>query len=460
MRKPIRWAGLAASALLLSLMPRSSLLPFFQRHLASTPGDDIQERLARLAPFAIGDEPITTGNELRLLVDGPEYFPRMLEAIRAARSSVDYIVFLWCDDDAGLAAAQAMADAARRGVRVHVVIDAWSRSKAAQSLAILQAAGIEPVTFNPLSLNLFMIERRIHEKVMVVDGAAAYVGGSNMCDEYMTGKSRKLWHDLMFQIKGPAAARVKLRVDDTYAWMTKSEFKASDRDADLSRLKEITRVINPDSPDESVPVIGAPQGRLPEVQATGDSLAVLQYQQGYWRPQDGQKFRNLFSGLMDKARNDVVMYAPYLMPTPELIAAMKRARARGVRVMIFTNSAATNDMGASYVSVALSYYKQLLSEGVEIWEDQDTTVHAKMLLVDDWAVTIGSNNMNLRSLNRNGEANLLTDDREAVSRAWAMVRKDQSGEFKPVTMKDFLERLKDPNAVYLMKSTGKIKSIL
>ncbi|MGZ3406450.1 MAG: phospholipase D-like domain-containing protein, partial [Polyangia bacterium] len=168
------------------------------------------------APVAIsGVAP--AGAEAADLVDlldgGREAFPRMLEAIAAARKTVYLEVYAFSPNGWGRQFLDALVDAAARGVQVRVIIDGWGSLLGGRSVkARLNAAGCECHIYNRF-LSLFVLRlRRDHRKILLVDDEVAFLGGINIGDEYATNDKRDGWADLALQIRGPAAARLGRRL--------------------------------------------------------------------------------------------------------------------------------------------------------------------------------------------------------------------------------------------------------
>jgi cardiolipin synthase len=362
-------------------------------------------------------ERIFDGNALELLENGPEFYPRRLEMIRSAKRSIDLITFLWCDDESGLTIARELAAAARRGVRVRIMIDAFNDKPHEETYRILSEAGAKPLVYNPLWWGIDRLNNRsTHEKVMIVDGEQALIGGANLCNEYMIGGRRGLWHDLELFIHGPLAARAQTRMDETWGSLvrqdTAARVRASQRFADPRNLPVVR-------PQYRLYPAATPVSRA----AVGESEAMLVWQQSYLRDSDGRKGLDLFVDLIEKAESELVFYVPYFYPPKPVEDAIVAARARGVSVKVVTNSPRTNDVGiavAAYHAHASTY----LRAGVEIHEYQGRTMHAKALLVDGRLLSIGSHNLTPRSFSVNGEASVLTGDPVVLEKFKGMMARD------------------------------------
>ena len=168
------------------------------------------------APVAVSDAAppnVEPADRVDLLDGGREAFPRMIDAIKAARTTVYLEVYAFSPNGWGRLFLDALVDAAARGVKVRVIIDGWGSLLGGRSVkARLNAAGCECRIYNRF-LSLFLLRlRRDHRKILLVDDEVAFLGGINIGDEYADDELRKGWADLALQIRGPAAVRLGKRL--------------------------------------------------------------------------------------------------------------------------------------------------------------------------------------------------------------------------------------------------------
>ncbi|MCC7442895.1 MAG: phosphatidylserine/phosphatidylglycerophosphate/cardiolipin synthase family protein [Bdellovibrionales bacterium] len=373
----------------------------------------------------LSGEPFTRGNRFELLVDGPEFYPARLEMIRNARHTIDLTTFLWCDDESGLAVAEALASAAReRNVRVRVIVD-WANDKPhARGYQTMRDAGVEMLIFNPLSWGVLNALKRMHQKTMIVDGTELLLGGANLCDEYMVPHAaRGLWRDLELRVRGPQVSRVQARIDATWNWMAQED--------NANRIQEGAPLLRRYEEPTPVP-------RHPEA---GTARGIFLYQQPRIRPEDEARHIELYRQLLLSARERIILYDAYLIPPRDLEEALKDRARKGVSVDIITNSLKSNDMGQVFVSSSLSHFGRLMRAGVRIWEAKERTYHAKGFLIDRSALSVGSHNFTNHSHRNNGESNLLTDQPEAIDRFERMFAEDTAGdELHLITPQDLIAR--------------------
>ncbi|PAU65614.1 cardiolipin synthase B [Pseudomonas sp. PIC25] len=316
------------------------------------------------------------GNRFELLVDGPAFFPRMLEAIEAAERQVELELYLV---EAG-ACLDALLDVlcrvGRRGVQVRCLFDDFG------SLAFTPAerqrlldVGVQLRFYNPLRWrrglrNLF----RDHRKLLVVDGTRAFIGGTGVTDDFWTpGAEQSAWHEMMVEIAGPLVADWQQLFERQ--WL-----------ACLARL-----AWKPQYP------LGLP--RLPPYPPAGVGLGRVAYA-------DARQHRDILQSLIRSLRGSkarIWLATPYFLPTWKVRRALRKAASQGIDVRLLLTGQHTDHPPIRYAGQR--YYPRLLKAGVRIFEYQPRFMHQKIVLVDDW-VSIGSCNFDHWNLRFNLEANL------------------------------------------------------
>lgn len=318
----------------------------------------------------------TTGNALRLLVDGAEAFPAMLDAIEAARRTVHLETYILRPDRTGRRFAQALGAAAKRGCEVRLIFDAvGSRGIGWEFVRDLAASGVWVLEFNPLRPhNLFTsFQRRDHRKILVVDGRVGFIGGINIGDEYAPAAAGgEGWRDNHLRVEGPAAA---------------------DLDALFTRLWNKHRGSKVPAPWPE-PV----EGGRSRVRIVANRTLV-----------DRFRIRNAYVAALRRAKTSIDIANAYFIPDRGIRKHLKNAAARGVAVRLLVPS--RSDVSAVlYASRKL--FKELLQAGVRIFEYTGAILHTKTVLVDGAWCALGSYNMDHRSLAYNLEANLHALDPE------------------------------------------------
>jgi len=364
-----------------------------------------------------------------------------LRALRAATGSIDLQTFIWKDDSVGLALVREIVAAAERGVRVRVLLDDSFLAHADPELqALSDHPNISYRIYNPVarrSGNMFMrelenlndlsrINHRMHNKLLVVDGRIAIIGGRNQADEYFGYESSHNFRDLELVVNGPFLTQLEavfdlywndpwsLAIEDlvpaeqnrgfasTQAWLreypndhrglaesTPQDWSALFANAYIADLQLLV-----DSPPDASPVLDTP------VQLAEALVARI-----------------------DEVEHDLLLVSAYFIPTPALTSAIERATGRGVRVRIFTNSLGSNNHVSAHAAYA-QHRPSLLRAGAELYELRpdaysrelymDTAVaeallglHEKSVLFDNCCLFVGSANMDPRSLRLNTEVGLL-----------------------------------------------------
>jgi cardiolipin synthase len=335
--------------------------------------------------------PWRQANRFRLIADSDRIFRRMLEAIAGARESVLLEMYLVESGTVARRFIDALAGCAQRGVRVHVLLDAFgSLGLRTADRRRLTRAGAHLIFFNPLSAGRRLQNLlRDHRKLLVIDGALAFVGGVGLADEFVDGKrGRRAWRDLMLEISGPV-------VSD---WQT-----AFARNWSRSGgSPEVSEAI-PEPPDEPAIAAGA-LGRLALSEAGHRSILA-----------------NDVVRRIDGALQRAWIMSAYFVPSRRFRKALRRAARRGVDVRLLVPGPKTDHPWVRHA--ARRFYGKLLRNGVRIFEYQPRVLHGKMALCDDW-VSIGSSNLDRWSFRWNLEANQEVESAALAAEAAAIFAAD------------------------------------
>jgi cardiolipin synthase len=335
------------------------------RSLPAPPRDLLAEVAGALAL------PITGAASLAVEHSGDAHFSRLLAAVAAARSEVAIEIYQILPDEVGLTVAAALAAAARRGVRVRLLADAWGSREFAGELATLSSAGVETRWYGPLRPGVSPL-RRTHRKLIVVDGGTASVGGMNLTRDFSERLSRgDAWRDVSLWLTGPAAAVLSAQLDTAWSGRTlpAGHWHAGTRES-AARCA----------------VVGGADGR------SGHALA--------------------YRALADAARREILIANPYFLPDADFRRRLLAAAARGVRVRVVVPRRCDVK---PFKHASRRLYAPLLRGGIEIYERDDRMVHAKVAVVDRSVAAVGSTNINRRSFYWNSETLILSDDRKMVS---------------------------------------------
>jgi cardiolipin synthase A/B len=325
------------------------------------------------------------GNRLTLLKNGEQYFPALVEAIDAARAEVFLESYIFADDETGSLVADALARAAARGVRAHLLIDGFgARDFPERFRRTLASTGAELLVFRPLSDSLLLTGRnrlrRMHRKLACADGRVAFVGGINVIDDYETPfddpRTTPPRYDYAVRIEGPLAADV--RGTAAQLWHQVS----------WSQLRRRARL-------EHGPALAPPAGSQNVALVIRDSV------------RHRRDIENAYLAHLRAARQEVIIACAYFFPGRRFRQALMEAARRKVRVRLLLQGKIEYAL-LHYASRGL--YGALLDAGIEIHEYNASLLHAKVAVFDCCVSCVGSSNIDPLSLLRAREANVFVDD--------------------------------------------------
>ncbi|MBK5530042.1 phosphatidylserine/phosphatidylglycerophosphate/cardiolipin synthase family protein [Pseudomonas sp. TH06] len=338
--------------------------------------------------------PWRDGNRFELLIDGPQFFPRMLVEIARAEEQVELELYLVEAGACAEAVVQALVQAAERGVRVRCLFDDYG--SLAFTLNLRQRlihAGVELRFYNRLNWRRWVGNfYRDHRKLLLVDQRLAVVGGTGVTDEFWTpDQDTSEWHEVMVEITGPLVLDWQVLFDRQ--WIANRHRRAWKPSAH----------------------VGLP--RLPKVPDMGEGMGRVAYA-------DARQHRDILQSLfraLNSGQQRIWMATPYFLPTWKIRRSLRKAAARGVDVRLLLTGPRTDHPSVRYAGHR--YYPRLLKAGVQIFEYQPCFLHLKMVLVDDW-VSIGSCNFDHWNLRFNLEANLEALDPSLTAAVQASFEKD------------------------------------
>lgn len=324
--------------------------------------------------------PWRDGNRVRLWENGEEFFPRVLELVRAATRSICIETFILADDEVGNPLREALCEAAGRGVSVRVLADGFgSDTLSEQYLAACREAGIVLKYFHPRRrllgwrTNLF---RRMHRKTAVFDGRVAFQGGINFCRDHLRSSGEKSLQDYAVEVEGPVVADIQQYFDRQYDVGERPRWR------------------------------GWWPRRRDAVRTTGIDGARVRF---VWR--DNEHNRNAiereYRQAIRGARSEVVIANAYFFPGYGLLRDLRNAARRGVAVHLIVQGKPDMEI---VTTLARSLYGYLVPAGVQVHEFGERPLHAKVAVVDRRWSTVGSSNLDPLSLALNLESNLLIDD--------------------------------------------------
>lgn len=327
-------------------------------------------------------------NKVDILIDGDETFESIKNALRAAENYIHMQYFIINDDEIGCEIRDILVDATRRGIKVRVLYDAIGSWKLGRKYArSLKEAGVQCRSFMPFSLPMFRrkMNFRNHRKIIVVDGAIAFTGGLNIGDEYLGKGPLGYWRDTHARLEGEAVAALhEIFLRD---WCVRSG-------EDPTVICEEIRC------DYCETTSGPEYSTMPllpmQVVASGIDNAWHSISQGYF-------------GMISRAKERVWVTTPYLAPGPAILSALMTAALSGVDVRIIIPSKKDHFL---IFWASRGHVEALLRSGVRIFLYEKGFVHVKSLLADDDISSVGTCNMDVRSLEINFENQLFIYDKE------------------------------------------------
>ncbi len=349
---------------------------------------------------AINGSPLTAGNKVLLLQDGPTTYAAMFAAIDAARDHINMETYILDDDEIGQRFAAALIAKQQENVQVNLIYDSvGTLNTPDEFFTRLAAAGIKLVEFNPVNPLTakagWDVNQRDHRKLLVVDGRIAFLGGINISGVYASGSSPGVharptgtlpWRDTHLQVEGPVVAELQKLFIETWD-KQKGEPLAERIYFPLPVVvgNEVVRAIG-SSPDEPYSLI----------------------------------YATLISAL-HSAQTEIWLTNAYFVPDPQLMAALKAAVARGVDVRLVVPSITDSWL---VFHAGRAHYSELLKAGVKLYERGDALLHVKTAVIDGVWSTVGSTNLDWRSFLHNHEVNAVVLGTEFGERMRAAFQAD------------------------------------
>ena len=334
--------------------------------------------------------PLVDGNKVDTLLNGDQIFPAMLEAIRSARKTITFETYVYWKGAIGRQFADALAERARAGVKVYVLLD-WEGTKKMEQDWIddMGRAGVDVRKYHtPQWFKYRHLNHRTHRKLLIVDGRIGFTGGVGIADEW-TGNAQdeKHWRDTHYRVEGPVVAQLQGAFADN--WM----------------------------------------------QATGDVLHGDEY---FPKPESrgalrAQMFKSSVDGGAESlqlmyllsiaaAARTIDLSMAYFIPDQHTLDHLDFALKRGVRVRIIVPGRHNDSWMVRRAS--RSNWGRFLANGGELYEYEPTMFHCKVLVIDGLWTSVGSTNFDTRSFRLNDEANLNVYDKAFAERQTADFEND------------------------------------
>ena len=336
------------------------------------------------------DSLLTTGNRISIYNTGVETFDAIFEAMEKARHHIHLEYYIFSNDKIGNRVKDLLIKKSKEGIEVRVIIDdvgSWGLRK--KFLGQLRAAGVEIYSFMEVRFPRLTSKAnfRNHRKILVIDGNTGFTGGVNIADRYIDGaKGIGPWRDTHLKIEGDAAVCLQIIFATDWYFISRKNLNGRKYFPPLSEESGIPVQITASGPDSDWENIG---------QALFAAIAT--------------------------AKQKVYLVTPYLIPPDQIVSALKTAALSDVdvRIIIPGKSDAVMSMWSS-----LSYIEELLEAGVKIYFYEGGFIHSKYLIADNVFTSVGTTNIDFRSIETNFEINAFMYDEEFTRRMEHVFRID------------------------------------
>jgi cardiolipin synthase len=339
---------------------------------------------------ALTGSPLLRGNSVEILRNGVQIFPSMLAAIRAAQKTINLEFYIYWDGEIARQFAEALAERARAGVAVKIILDAVGSSQMSQSLIdFMHRNGIDLEWYHPLRwYTISRFNHRTHRKLMVVDGTVGFSGGVGIADVWLgDADSKDHWRETVVRIEGPVVTQMQFAFMDNWV---------------KSRGELLTGL-----------------DYFPQVAPSGNHCTQVIKSS----PSEGSSaVKLLYIVSIVSATKSIYISNAYFVPDRDTLRALEGAVRRGVDVRVIVPGEITDVPIVREAS--RMHYDLMLRRGIRIFEFQPTMMHAKTMVVDGIWSTVGSSNFDERSFRLNDEVNVNIYSEEIAQQMEAMFFQD------------------------------------
>ena len=335
------------------------------------------------------DSTATAGNRIDILENGDEIFAAKLEAIDQATRSITFETYEFFGEEIGGAFVEAFARAAQRGVAVHAIMDyVGSMAASAEKFRRMEEAGVEVVRWRrPSWYQLSRFNNRTHRKLLVVDGRIGFTGGANTADPWKGSPASGGYRDIHYRFEGPVVAHLQTAFMRNW----------------LNARSQLLHA----------------EAYFPLLEDRGDVRAKVVSSS----PQEGtHRIRLMLLLAIAGSRDSIRLATPYFYPDDMIMKALLDARDRGVSVDLML--AAEGHYSTFVREASMNRWGDLLEAGVRIHEYQPSKYHAKLYLVDEYWISVGSSNLDNRSFRLNDETNVVIMNRDLAAALTAQYESD------------------------------------
>ena len=388
----------------------------------------VPEKYKNLTEFigGVGSSPLTSKNNVQLLINGEQKFPTLLHELAAAKSHIHLEYYIYENDITGNQIADLLLKKAQEGVEIRFMYDDFgSHSLGRSFIKKLNDGGIQTAPFYKVKWYAFAnrLNYRNHRKIIIIDGTVGFVGGINMSDRYRNDLDKPnhlFWRDTHLMVNGQATARLQ------YLFMCDWNFCSLDKiKYNNTYFPEISE--QHAEPDEVVQIVASgPDSPQPEI------------------------FYSLLSAI-NSATKSIYITTPYFIPGESLIDALIIAAQSGIDVKILVPYNSDSKM---VNAAARAHYTALLENGAQIYRYQKGFVHAKTMVIDDDLAIVGSANMDYRSFDLNFEVNAMLYSQKIAKQLTTVFTTDLKSA-KKINRERWLSR---PKYIFLWEKTVRLVS--
>jgi len=354
---------------------------------------------------AYATAPIIGGNRADVLLNGEQIFPAMLEAIRGAQHTITYAQYFYEDGPISRDLAEALAERARAGVGVNVLLDAFGTLSMPKEYSdLMSRSGCHVAWFRPLTQYVFRrYSNRNHRRILVIDGRIGFTGGSGVSRKWMgNGRTEHHWRDTDMRIQGPAVEYLQAAFVEN--WL------------------EATGVVLGGEAyfPRPIPPSGEVYAQVVKSSPAAGSFAMY----------------TTFLLAVNSAQRSIHITNPYFVIDEGMRDALRAARRRNVRVMVLVPGAIDHNIVRQ---ASRRQFGELLRAGVQIYEYAPALLHSKTMVIDGVWATVGSTNLDNRSFAVNDELNVIVYNRGVAQRLEAVFA-DDVAHSRQITLEDWKKR--------------------
>lgn len=331
-----------------------------------------------------------SGNRVRTLANGDQFFPPMLAAIRQARKSITFETFAFVDAPVTRQFSSVLAARSRAGVEVKVILDDVGSAKAGEAnLKLMREAGVDLHLYHPIQIYRPQYSNnRTHRKILVVDGKVAFTGGAGFAHAWSgNAHNTEHWRDTQYEIRGPAVAKFQEAFCENWFELEGEQLEGT--------------------------------SYFPALAKAGATRVQVVYDDP-WNP-DHPIAHGVIAAI-NGARESLVLEQSYFIPNRQFRTVLLSAAARGVKVKVLVPNHLIDSKPTRYASQ--NHWAELLKGGIRIYQYETTMMHGKLLVADGKISMVGSANLDDRSFFINDEINLNVDSKAFARQQLLMFQHD------------------------------------